>query len=58
MATAWNKKQGGVQPSGATGRDPKNQGGEPTTGFVQAPKSEKGPSGAGPGVGNTRKGIR
>ena len=54
----FSKKQGGVQPSDSRGRDPKNQGDEPTTGFVQAPKSDKGATGPGPGVGNSRKGIR
>lgn len=58
MAKAFSGREGGIQPSNATGRDPKDQGGEPTTGFVQAPGSDLAAKGAGPGVGNSRKGIR
>jgi hypothetical protein len=54
----FSKNQGGVQKRPSTGRDPQNQGGEPTTGFTEAPKTQEAPKGPGPGVGNSRKGIR
>jgi len=58
MAKAFSGREGGIQPSTATGRDPKDQGGEPTTGFVQAPSSDLAEKGPGPGIGNSRGGIR
>ena len=54
----FSKNQGGVQPSNATGRDPKHSD-KPKTGFVEAPTGDElGKFGTGPGVGNSRKGIR
>ena len=58
MASAFSSKKGGVEPSAKQGRDPKDQGGEPTTGFVQSPKSDCHKGAPGPGVGNSRGGIR
>ena len=54
----FSNKQGGVEPSAKQGRDPKDQGGEPTTGFVQSPKSDCHKGAPGPGIGSTRGGIR
>ena len=58
MAKAFSGREGGIQPSTATGRDPKDQGGAPKTGFDDAPSSDLAAKGPGPGVGNTRGGIR
>lgn len=56
MSKDFSSDQGGIQPSNATGREPKDQGGAPGK-HEEAPHSELGATGAGPGVGNTRKGI-
>lgn len=48
--------QGGIQPSTATEFDAQESG-VPTTGFNEAPASERPAGGAGPGVGNSRRGI-
>ena len=53
----FSTSQGGVQPSTATGRDPKTSD-TPKTGFTEAPKGELAGKGPGPGVGNSRPGIR
>ena len=57
MSKDFSSNQGGIQPSTATGRDPKESG-TPKTGFTEAPKGELAGKGPGPGVGNTRGGIR
>lgn len=48
--------QGGVQPSNDTQFSP-IESSTPTTGFSEAPASERPAGAAGPGVGNTRRGI-
>ena len=57
MSKDFSSNQGGIQPSTATGRDPKESG-TPKTGFTEAPKGEVKQGEAGPGIGNTRGGIR
>lgn len=52
----FGKDQGGIQPSTATGRSPKESG-SPKTGFTESPKGEVKQGGTGPGVGNSRRGI-
>jgi hypothetical protein len=56
MAKDFSSKQGGIQPSDSTGRDPKESG-VPKTGFDEAPAGTVCQGEAGPGVGNSRKGI-
>lgn len=58
MAKDFGSGQGGVEKRPSTGRDPQDQGGEPATGFIQSPKGEQTPKGPGPGVGNSRRGIK
>lgn len=48
--------QGDVQSSKSTEFDP-DEGGTPHTGFDEAPKAEVRCGSAGPGVGNSRRGI-
>ena len=48
--------QGGIQPSTSTEFDP-TEFGTPTTGFTEAPASERPQGGPGAGIGNSRKGI-
>lgn len=48
--------QGGVQPSTSTEFDPV-EGAKPTTGFTEAPASERPAGGPGQGIGNSRRGI-
>lgn len=48
--------QGGIQSSTSTEFDA-IESGTPTTGFSEAPASERPQGGAGPGVGNSRRGI-
>lgn len=55
----FKKNQGGIQPSNSTGRDPKDQGGAPVTGFVQSPDAgELAQKGPGPGIGNSGRRIK
>lgn len=49
--------QGGVQSSTSTEFDPKESG-TPTSGINEAPASERPTGAAGPGIGNSRAGIR
>lgn len=53
----FNDDQGGIQSSPSTIKQPA-EGGVPKTGFNEAPSSDKGDFGPGPGIGNTRGGIR
>ena len=48
--------QGGVQPSTSTEFDPM-EGPKPTTGFIEAPASDRPAGGPGQGIGGTRRGI-
>jgi hypothetical protein len=50
MAKDFGSKQPAPQPDAPVSRAPKDQGGEPVTGFVQAPKSERDKGGPGPGI--------
>lgn len=52
----FSHDQGGIQSSSSTEFD-KQEGGTPTTGFAEAPKSKTGDHGPGPGIGSTRRGI-
>ena len=52
----FNHNTGGIQSSSSTEFDPLKAG-APSTGFSEAPKAECKQGEAGPGVGNTRKGI-
>ena len=54
---AFSGKEGGIQPSNATGREPKTSD-RPKTGFDDAPSSELASKGPGAGIGNSRPGIR
>jgi hypothetical protein len=56
MSKDFNDDQGGIQSSTSTQFAP-IESGEPTTGFVQAPASERPTGGPGPGIGNSRRGI-
>lgn len=56
MSKDFGSGQGGVQSSTSTEFDPIKEG-TPTTGFAEAPKAEVKTGEAGPGIGNTRKGI-
>lgn len=49
--------QGGIQSSGSTEFKP-DESGTPKTGFTEAPASETCFGEPGPGIGNTRAGIR
>ena len=53
----FSKDQGGIQSSPSTEFDPA-EGGTPKTGFAESPKGDCADFGAGPGIGNTRGGIR
>jgi hypothetical protein len=53
----FSKDQGGIQSSDSTIFSEHQDANEPYTGFIEAPTSEKAPTGAGPGVGNSRRGI-
>jgi len=52
----FSKDQGGIQSSTSTVADP-IEAGTPTTGFTEAPKAQIAETGAGPGIGNSRRGI-
>lgn len=56
------KDIGGKQPAPEKGesqsRSPKPQGGEPTTGFVQAPLTPQDRGGPGPGIPPSKRKIR
>ena len=56
MAKDFSSDQGGIQSSTSTEFSPKESG-TPTTGFTEAPASERPTGGPGPGIGNTRRGI-
>lgn len=52
----FSKKQGPIQGVEKDSRAPKNQGGEPVTGFVQAPQNKQDRGGPGEGIPpNSRK---
>lgn len=60
---AFGQKQGGKQGNDAVARSPKDQGGAPQEGIVNAPGvtgagADKPSFGPGKGHGNSRKGIR
>lgn len=57
MSRDFNDDQGGIEKAAETTFDPQ-EGPTPTTGFTQAPKTKLAEFGPGPGVGNTRGGIR
>lgn len=57
MSKDFSSDQGGIQSSDSTKADP-IEAGTPKTGFTEAPKAECCRGQAGPGVGNTRGGIR
>lgn len=52
----FSKDQGGIQSSQSTVADPIEAGISPT-GFAEAPASERPAGAAGPGIGNSRRGI-
>ena len=56
MAKDFSSDQGGIQSSDSTQASP-GEAGTPTTGFIEAPKAQLGDTAAGPGIGNSRKGI-
>jgi hypothetical protein len=56
MSKDFSSDQGGIQSSSSTEFDP-IESGTPKTGFSEAPKGEVAEFGAGPGVGNSRRGI-
>lgn len=53
----FSSKQPAPEGVGPTSKAPVDQGGEPTTGFVQAPHSERAPTGPGPGVPANKRTI-
>lgn len=53
----FNTDQGGIQSSQSTVADP-IEAGTPKAGIVEAPAGERPIGGPGPGVGNSRPGIR
>lgn len=53
----FSKDQGGIQSSTSTEFDP-IESGVPKSGIAEAPKGQLGETGPGPGIGNTRQGIR
>ena len=57
MPKAFSSREGGIQPSNATGRDPKTSE-KPKTGFEDSPGSELAAKGPGAGIGNSRGSIR
>lgn len=57
MSKDFSSDQGGTQKAADTEFD-KQEFGTPTTGFTAAPKSEDRRGAPGPGVGNSRPGIR
>lgn len=57
MAKDFSNKKGRVDSGNSNERGPKESA-KPTTGFEDAPTSETKFGEPGPGVGNTRRGIR
>lgn len=56
MSKDFSSDQGDIQSSTSTEFDPLKAG-TPTTGFTESPKGEVKSGEAGPGVGNSRRGI-
>ena len=57
MSKDFNDDQGGIQSSNSTQFAP-IESDVPKSGISEAPASELAPTAAGPGVGNSRRGIR